>query len=359
MRILVVTFGRSQPELGAAQVALNLADALAARGHEVVSWASGSPPAELRGRHTWRWHRERVRGYLATAAPFDAVDLPPIAIGPGLPGSPLIVARSVQPDLLYFAAEARGELGGLARHPLRSAFHLAYGARLCAAVLAGWRRADTILCLGSRERDWMARNLPWTRPKLALYLNGLAPGEREALARVRAGRRPPNGSGVRWLWIGRWARHKGTDRLVRFLTRRAAVRPGDTFTIAGCGEGARRDVPEPLLAAGRVRLVPRFARADLPSLLAVHDAGLFTSHAEGWGISLNEMLESGMPVFATDAGGVSDLRALLPQALRPFPPPDEPDLAPVAADWGPYERRCAWDRIAAEYEATALAGRTR
>lgn len=39
-----------------------------------------------------------------------------------------------------------------------------------------------------------------------------------------------------------------------------------------------------------------------------YDAGLFTSEAEGWGLSLNEMLESDMPVFATEVGGVRDLR---------------------------------------------------
>lgn len=355
MRLLVVTFGRPAPEHGAAQMALNLAQALAERGHEVVSWASGAAPPEVRWHRGWRWHREQLDGFLENTGPFDAIDLPPVAIGRRTGRAGPLVARSVQPDLLYFAVEARGELARLARSPLRAAAHLVHGARVNTAVVAGLRRAAVVLCLGGRERDWLARRLPWLRPKLEVYVNALAADDRAALALVRAARRRPAGPGVRWLWIGRWARHKGTARLARFIVERAAARPGDTFTIAGCGEAAIRDLPPRLLAEGRVRLVPGFARTDLPGILAAHDGGLFTSAVEGWGLTLNEMLESGMPVFATEAGGVPELRQALPGALRPFPPPLDPDLSSHLFDEEGYARRFTWERIARRYEETVLA----
>jgi hypothetical protein len=135
-----------------------------------------------------------------------------------------------------------------------------------------------------------------------------------------------------------------------------AARPEDSITIAGCGSQATRDCPADLLAGGQLRLVPSFPRADLPGLLAGHDAGLFTSVVEGWGLSLNEMLESGMTVFATLAGGVADLGPFFPMSLRPFPPPFDFVPAPPSEDLeeSGYYRECSWAGIAARYEAEVL-----
>ncbi|HSK77240.1 MAG TPA: glycosyltransferase family 4 protein, partial [Thermoanaerobaculia bacterium] len=266
-----------------------------------------------------------------------------------------LVARSVQPDLLSFRADARAALRRAASAPLTTAAHLAHGARLNAAVVRGWRRASLILCLGTAEREWMGRRLPWTRPRLAGYFNALGPQEQEELSRLRRERPAPPGPGLRFLWIGRWAPHKGTSRLVRFLAERTAARPEDSFTLAGCGPGARESLPAGLLAGGRVRIVPSFPRSELSALLRGHDAGLFTSSVEGWGLSLNEMLESGLPVFATEAGGVRDLRPFFPRTLLPFPPPLDPDLSACReADLDGYYRCFTWEQIAARYEAEVL-----
>jgi glycosyltransferase involved in cell wall biosynthesis len=180
--------------------------------------------------------------------------------------------------------------------------------------------------------------------------------EREILSEVRLRRAPRSpGEGVHFLWIGRWAAHKGIHTLLKFIARRTASRPQDRFTLAGCGEAARRHLPSRWLEAGLVHLVPSFGRAELPVLLATHDAGLFTSSVEGWGLSLNEMLESGLPVYATLAGGVADLQPFWGSQLRPFPPPDdeaepnryEPDLAG-------YFHRFSWPEIARRYEEDVL-----
>jgi glycosyltransferase involved in cell wall biosynthesis len=108
--------------------------------------------------------------------------------------------------------------------------------------------------------------------------------------------------------------------LIDFISKWSARHPQHRLTIAGCGTGAEKDCPADLLKSGQVRIVPSFKREALYSLLAEHDAGLFTSKVEGWGLSLNEMLESGMEVFATAAGATSDLQPFF-NTLRPFPPP--------------------------------------
>lgn len=351
MRILIVSHPALTPESGAAQMALNLAAALRARGHDATAWSPEPLPARARWWDRWVWQRRRLEEHLKGRG-CDVLDVPAVSISPRVAaGAGFVVARSVQPELLYQRAALRESFR---RAPHRAVAEAAAGWAFSRAVAAGWRRAGAILCLGSAEARWMRERFPWTAPKLAVYLNALSQEDREALAAVRAARRPRTGGGVRFLWIGRWVAHKGPRRLVRFLAERGASHPGDTFTLAGCGAEALRECPPELVAAGRVRAVPSYARRDLPALLAEHDAGLFTSEAEGWGLSLNEMLESGLPVYATEAGGVPDLRPCYPQSLRPFPPPPGP--VPPAGDGEPDER-FTWARIAGRYEADVLSRR--
>jgi glycosyltransferase involved in cell wall biosynthesis len=201
----------------------------------------------------------------------------------------------------------------------------------------------------------MRRRFPRWAPKLGIYICAPPPDEREALTAVRRRRTEPPGPGLRFLWIGRWSAQKGTARLLRFLRERTATHPDDTFTLAGCGPAAEREVPSGWLRSGRVRIVPAFARPDLPSLLAGHDAGLFTSSVEGWGLSLTEMLESGLTVFATEAGAVADLRPYFPASLRPFPPPAQiaPGLLEDLEANG-YLERFSWPTIARAWEEQVL-----
>jgi glycosyltransferase involved in cell wall biosynthesis len=274
-----------------------------------------------------------------------------------------VVARSVQPDLRYLWLTIQDRARLFPRAPVRIAAEAATWPAVAREVIAGWRRADVALCLGTHELEWMRRRFPWVRPKLEVYLDAPPPADQEALAAVRAARdglegRDRPGAGLRFLWMGRWVAHKGIRRLVRFLADRAASHPQDSFTLAGCGGEALRDCPPDLVRDGRIRAVPSFTRRELPDILRGHDAGLFTSEVEGWGLSLNEMLESGLPVFATRAGGVPDLEPCFPRSLHPFPPPAAAagmDLSPDRdLDATGYYDRFTWPRIAERYEATVL-----
>jgi glycosyltransferase involved in cell wall biosynthesis len=198
----------------------------------------------------------------------------------------------------------------------------------------------------------MERRFPFWTSKIDHYVNALAGDERERLAYVRA-HRQWNGlsnGGLRFLWVGRWVRHKGPERLLAFVASRAVSHPDDLFTVAGTGDAV---LPEPLpalVSAGRARLIPRFDRSALAPLLSEHDVGLFTSHVEGWGLVLNEMLEAGLWVFATEAGGVRDLREHFPDRLLTFPPTRGwKPLGPEAPLPEAYSRSCSWDAIATRY----------
>jgi glycosyltransferase involved in cell wall biosynthesis len=353
MRILLVSHAPLTSELGASQIVLSLATALRARGHDALAWSPEPLPPDARGRTLWKRQLAALESFAAGHGPFDVIDTPAITAGRNLERQGRLVVRSIQPELRYLWQDIRGELGRRLPPTPRSAAHALIAAPRAAAILAGWRHARLILCMGSIELSWMARRFPRWQFKLGSYVCAPSPAERPALAEVRR-RRParPEGEGLRFLWIGRWAAHKGTGRLMRWIAERAAAAPDDTFTIAGCGPAAERDLRPEGLQSGRVRLVPFFPRTQLPALLASHDAGVFTSTVEGWGLTLNEMLESGMPVFATRAGGVADLAPFFPQSLRPFPPPVriEPWPLPEDVEANGYLARFDWAAIAESYE---------
>lgn len=356
MRILLVSHPPLTAELGAAQIALRLAEELRALGHDAAAWSPGPLPG-AHWRNLWRLQRRAIERHVAEQGPFDVIDTPAISASPALVRAGRLVVRSIQPELHYLRCDLLGDPEGPHPSP-RDLARAALAAPRVVAILAAWRRAAAILCLGRRERDWMRRRFPAWAAKTGAYVCAPSEGERAAFAEVRR-RRPDHlpGPGLRFLWIGRWAAQKGTRRLLAFLAERLPACPDDTVTLAGCGPLAEREVPAEWLRAGRVRLLPTFTRAELPGLLAEHDAGLFTSSVEGWGLSLNEMLEAGLPVFATRAGAVDDLQPYFPSSLRPFPPPERIEPAPLedlAANG--YFERFAWSAIARDYERQALQG---
>jgi len=77
------------------------------------------------------------------------------------------------------------------------------------------------------------------------------------------------------------------------------------------GEGALRNDLERLVSnhglADRVRFVGPLVTAELPAHLAAADACVLTSEAEGLPTSLLEAMACGLPVIATNVGGVSEL----------------------------------------------------
>jgi glycosyltransferase involved in cell wall biosynthesis len=356
MRILLVSHPPLAAELGAAQVALNLAAALRGRGHEATAWSPEPLPPDGWGWSRWLRQARAIEEFAASHGPFDLIETPAITASGRLARLGRIVVRSVQPELRYLSLDIRNDL---ARHPSpRAAANALLGIPRTASIVAGWRRASLILCQGSDERAWMRRRFPRWTGKLGLYVCALPPDEREVLAEVRRRRRSGAGApGTRFLWIGRWSSQKGIHRLLRFLRERIASHPGDAFTVAGCGPAAERDLPPEWLSTGRVRVLPAFTRAELPGLLAGHDAGLFTSDVEGWGLSLNEMLEAGLTVFATGAGAVADLRPYFPASLRPFPPPAAVVPGPLEdLQANGYAARFSWPEIARSWEEQVLRG---
>jgi glycosyltransferase involved in cell wall biosynthesis len=360
LRILIVTHAPLSPEFGAAQMAINLAEAFREQGHDVTLW---SPEPIPKPTNWWQkiipgWHFQQMRikleAFVNTQQPFDMIDLPG---GIGLiskkvsKSAPVVVARSVQPQILYTMHSLNYPKSIHLKEIVISFINYCHLPFLIFFSIQDWRRATYILCLGSLELQWMKKWFPWWNNKLNYYLNALSKTDQETLSRIRLHRQKPSESNLKFIWIGRWTPHKGTNELLKFISNFYNLYPQYSFTIAGCGLDAEKYISGELLQSGKVTIIPSYSRNQLYSLLAEHDIGLFTSKVEGWGLALNEMLESGMTVLATKAGGASDLQPFFKEMLRPFPPPLQPitNIFIRHQTMENYYKIFTWEKIAETY----------
>src|SRR6187551_3493154 len=168
MRILFAVLSPLNPELGASQMALNLARALCGMGVDAVVWTPHPVPSHIRWWRRMAWVRRAIVEHVDAEGGFDVVDVAPVAVSRALAQRGAVVARHVQPDLQYLWSEVR--FGGrLRRLRIRDRVtSLVFNVYLAALVALGWLRARRILCLGRLDYEWMTRWLPWWRGKTGL-----------------------------------------------------------------------------------------------------------------------------------------------------------------------------------------------
>lgn len=320
MRILIVTHAPLSAEFGAGQMAINLAEAFKKQGHDLVLWSPYPLPSQTKWWQRIKLMRTKLNCFMENQSPFDLIDCPAILITKYLSKSSVIVARSVQPDLLYLFYNLKFSFQGNYYSIFKSLADDLYKVYKILLIIQGWHRANCILCLGTLEFRWMDRWFPWWKNKLFYYFNALSKNDSLRLSQIRQQRKPFTNNSLKFLWIGRWANHKGTENLIKFIENWFAKYQKDTFTIAGCSEDISAYFSQELIQSGKLKIIPNFTRSQLDNILSEHNVGLFTSKVEGWGLVLNEMLESGMPVFATSAGGVEDLKPFASSQLQSFPP---------------------------------------
>ncbi|MEP0948101.1 glycosyltransferase family 4 protein [Leptolyngbya subtilissima] len=320
LRILLVTHAPLLPEHGAAQVAINLGQAFKALGHEVALWSPQPIPPEIQQWNRSRYMQKKLQNYLETQDTFDVIDCPPIFITRSFKEKSIVISRHVQPDLLYILSTLNIDRNTSLKNFLSFPLRLCVSISDTVSIICGWYIADYIFCLGTHELKWMTKWFPSLRGKLSAYYNAISENEQESLKKIREARSLEQLPHIRFLWIGRWVRHKGIRELENFISSWLLNRPQDCFTIAGCGNYETSKSLSRLNKVEQVSIVSNFDRSKLLELLNSHNIGLFCSQIEGWGLCLNEMLESGMPVFATNTGGVSDLKRLLGDNILAFPP---------------------------------------
>lgn len=165
------------------------------------------------------------------------------------------------------------------------------------------------------------------------------------------------------LFLGGLERRKGVDTLLDAFAAVARSRSDVQLRLAGEGsleEEVRAKAQRGPLV-GRVALLGRVTREDVPALLRSSTLLALPSLGEPFGMSALEALASGLPVVATNAGGLADL--VPDNGNRKVPPADAPALARALDELlalGPEERAALGARnraLAETYSWTAAVDR--
>lgn len=161
---------------------------------------------------------------------------------------------------------------------------------------------EKIICVSEYDRRLGARYLPRHRYKMVTIHNGI-PDRPEM---VRDWEKHPAGEPFNIIVVARFSPPKKNIEILRYL--RGMLDSGLKVTVTFVGDG-------PLLGdakaeAKRLQLEKEAlflgARTDVAELLPKCDVFLLLSHWEGFPISILEAMRAGLPVIASDVGGVKE-----------------------------------------------------
>ena len=155
-------------------------------------------------------------------------------------------------------------------------------------------RSDLCLAYGTRAARELER-LGVAPSAIRCVPNAVPRGE-PSTSRLR-----PNHP-VRFVFVGQLIRRKGVAEL---LDAFAQLREGELYIA---GDGPLRPLVDRAVQGGRVTYTGQVDRPALQRLYADSDVLILPSLYEVWGLVINEALEHGLPVIATQAvGSVDDL----------------------------------------------------
>jgi len=171
-----------------------------------------------------------------------------------------------------------------------------------------WSRADALLSVSSQLADRMAEQVGISRERVQVIRNGVDLQKFGSIPSVEARRDLglDNGQFVIGT-VGRLVAVKGHETLLAALAEVRRERTNALALIAGEGPlrgdlAARADA---LGVASAVRFMGE--RNDVARVLAALDVFVLTSHSEGLPNTVLEAMAAGLPVVATNVGGVAEL----------------------------------------------------
>jgi glycosyltransferase involved in cell wall biosynthesis len=218
--------------------------------------------------------------------------------------------RRERPDIVHLNSSKAGFLGRLAAR--------AAGTRVRVFTVHGWafkayhgrtaalyRLADRLMsplttvtiCVSQTERAAGLAARTCRADRTVVIPNAI---DVDRAPRARLDGDPP-----RIVTVGRLAAPKDPLTLIRALP---ALEPRP-YSLAFIGDGPERGAVERELSARAVghRVALLGDRRDVPELLAAADVFVLSSRSEGAPLSILEAMAAGLPVVASDVGGVGEL----------------------------------------------------
>ena len=228
-----------------------------------------------------------------------------------------------------------------------------------AAYLDGARAASRIVAVGAVLAEQIGHEFPELASRIVIIPNTV---DIDGFAPVGPAERDPD----ELLWVGYRREVKGMATLLRAVAAVRAARPTTTLRLIGRSttddeETGWRRLAGELGVADAVRFEPPADRAGVAAAMAHAALFVHPGRRETMGIVAVEALASGLPVVATDSGGVTEVLGADPDAFGALVPPDDPG-ALAAAILATLARRATFDPVAlrahvAGYGAPAVAGR--
>lgn len=315
MRVLLGIHHPLDPDLGAPGVTLALGRALSSLGCDVAYYGYGEAfPGESTDT---AWHGVRFPWALARwlareAGGFDVLDIttgdawPWARVGrPGARARHALVTRSH--GLEHVVSEQLRADARAGRARLSWKYPLYHGGFRLWEVRQSLLLADHAVLLNAQDAAFARGRLGVPASRLSVIPHGL---DDAFHARPVPSGAAPEGAPLRVAFVGSWIQRKGHEDVVAVASTLHAR--GVPFSLSlygtGVGEaGVRASFPGALRE--RVRVVPRYAHAELPRLLEGEEVLLFPSHAEGFGMALVEAMACALAPVTTPVG-------VAPQVVR-------------------------------------------
>jgi glycosyltransferase involved in cell wall biosynthesis len=337
VRILFVVHHPLDPNAGVAGATTQLAAAMRARECEVRFFTfddAFGPHAGGRVRQMLAFPIHVAR-FLAREAPnFDVIDATTgdtwlwLTLGRPHGARPVVITHSH--GLEHVAHEARVRRARQGDFSLAWKYPLYHGGWRLREVRVTAQQADGTIFVSSSNRAWALRHLALDPARTAAIPNGL-PGE--LLNRPRPQPRQM-GEPLEVAVIGAWIPSKGCRTIAaaaHLLEKRGvAIR----WRLLGTHRDLASIVPEfPPQAAQSLRVLPRYVRTELPSLLDGTHVYLLASWSEGFSMSLVEAMALGLvPVSAPVGDAAEFVRPDTGVLLRKNPGADDIAEAIAALD---------------------------
>jgi glycosyltransferase involved in cell wall biosynthesis len=168
----------------------------------------------------------------------------------------------------------------------------------CRVITPSWRCAEDLRRVGGIDAAKVQ--------VIGLGIEPRPPVDDATRQRVRV-RHLGNGGRRLVVTVARLAHQKGIDVLIEVVRRIAARRTDIRFVIVGYGP-LRSDVERWIIRAGVEEIIKLTGYDEHPQEhLAAADLFVLSSRWEGLPVTIVEAFREGLPVVATDAGGVREL----------------------------------------------------
>lgn len=225
------------------------------------------------------------------------------------------VLKRIKPDIIHIHSSKAGIIGRIAAYIVGiPAIFTAHGwaftdgvsviRRMIVLPLEKWlaRYTKKIICVSEYDRNIALANGVGTEEQLLTIHNGIPDIESSFCLNTHNERRKDE---LHCVMVARFSAQKDYKTVVKAIQQ---VSPEIPVQVSFVGQGVLlEEIKQFVRETGTSEKIQFLgARADVPDILSCTDIFLLVTNYEGFPISILEAMRAGLPVIATDVGGVKE-----------------------------------------------------